>query len=260
MQELNMRVIFLGVGEACDESLPNTSLLCQDQRPEGATIMLDCGFSVPPVYWNRFSDPNILDAIWISHCHGDHFFGLPQLLLYFLEKGRTKSLYIVCAREGQDKVLQALRLAYDGLLQKIGFDLKFEHAEPGRELDLLGLRWEFAQSRHPESNLALSLQVQKESLYFSGDGGSNDSCLQIARGCTLMVHEAYTVCENRPGHSNVLECLEFARQSQVLQLALVHMQRGVRRHQAEELKEIVQKSGEMQIMLPEPGHELWLNS
>ncbi len=97
-----MRVTFLGVGEACDERLPNTSLWVQsgvgDQRQ---SVMMDCGFTVPSLYWQQQSDPNDLDALWISHFHGDHFFGVPALLLRFWEMKRSKALAIVSQSGGR---------------------------------------------------------------------------------------------------------------------------------------------------------------
>ena len=75
-----MRVTFLGVGEACDETMPNTSVWVETEADNRrSSVLLDCGFTVPPNYWQRTSDPEDLDALWISHFHGDHFFGVPAL-------------------------------------------------------------------------------------------------------------------------------------------------------------------------------------
>ncbi len=76
-----VKIKFIGVGEAFDEDLPNTSILvrARDERNE-SSILLDCGFTAPPSFWKIAKDPDDLDAIWISHFHGDHFFVLPALL------------------------------------------------------------------------------------------------------------------------------------------------------------------------------------
>ncbi len=251
-----MRVIFLGVGEACDEILGNTSLVLQDRRPKGATVMLDCGFSAPPYYWARFSDPNLLDALWISHFHGDHFFGLPQLLLHLWQQGRNKPLRIVCQKGGQEKVLQVINLAYSFLLTKMSFKLLFQEVDQEQSLDLLGFHWSFCKTWHPEPNLALGLQAGAKSIYFSGDGAYTDSCLDMARNCSLVVHEAYLLQGQIHGHCSIIDCLHFARECSALKLALVHMQRQERLDKGREIKEVLQGAPEVQAFMPVPGQEV----
>ena len=71
-----LEVVFLGVGEAFDESLPNTSILVRPVEESGptTTLLLDCGFTAPPLFWREMPEPDALDGIWISHFHGDHCF------------------------------------------------------------------------------------------------------------------------------------------------------------------------------------------
>ena len=92
MKKDGLLVTFLGVGEACDERLPNTSVLIQPQNKETGSLLLDCGFTVPASFFAYNQDPEDLSAIWISHFHGDHFFGLPLLLLRLYEEGRRAPL------------------------------------------------------------------------------------------------------------------------------------------------------------------------
>ena len=59
-----MKINFLGVGEAFDNVLPNTSILVSSKK---TNILLDCGYSVPQQYFKLSNNPNFLDAIYISH-------------------------------------------------------------------------------------------------------------------------------------------------------------------------------------------------
>ena len=91
-----MRVIFAGVGEAFDENLGNTTVLVTTgSGKRKRQILLDCGFTGAHAFWKASQDPMDLDAIWVSHFHGDHFFGVPLVLLRFWEQGRTKALTLV---------------------------------------------------------------------------------------------------------------------------------------------------------------------
>ena len=47
-----MEITFLGVGEAFDEEIPNTSMLIRTViAEEPVTVLLDCGYSVAPRFW-----------------------------------------------------------------------------------------------------------------------------------------------------------------------------------------------------------------
>ena len=82
-----MRVTFVGVGEAFDENLPNTSILVESAA---SSILLDCGFSAPRAFWKAADNAEGLDMIHVSHFHADHYFGIPALLARFTQEGRTK--------------------------------------------------------------------------------------------------------------------------------------------------------------------------
>ena len=82
-----MEIILLGVGEAFDEILPNTSMLVRTEyQGKPVTVLFDCGYSVPPRFWQLGLDVETLDGIWISHFHADHAFGLPALLVRLWEE------------------------------------------------------------------------------------------------------------------------------------------------------------------------------
>ena len=79
VKNLRMNVFFVGVGEACDAKHGNTSI--HVQTVDDTCILCDCGFSVAHSYFAFFDDSDQLDILWNSHFHGDHFFGIPLLLL-----------------------------------------------------------------------------------------------------------------------------------------------------------------------------------
>ena len=127
-----MKVIFLGVGEAFDERLENTSILVRaGSGASQASVLLDCGFTAPSLYWRRSSGPDELDALWISHFHGDHFFGIPALLTRFWEMKRGKPFTILGQRGVEEVVLKAMELAYPSFRKRLAFDLRFIEIEPG---------------------------------------------------------------------------------------------------------------------------------
>ena len=252
-----MEITFLGVGEAFDENLPNTSLLIRTEYQEKpVTVLLDCGYSVPPRFWQLGLDVETLDAIWISHFHADHAFGLPALLVRFWEEKRKKDLYFLGQKEIESFVLKCLDLAYPNFLPRLEFSLRFIEVEPGEPVTALGLSWITAVNDHPQRDLALRLDAEGKSVFYSGDGRPTAETGALAAGVDLIVHEAFHLSKDIPGHGTIAGCIDMARSSRAKRLALVHIQRDVRRKRFDEIEELVSPVDDFEILIPEPGDRL----
>jgi ribonuclease Z len=254
-----MKIVFLGVGEACDEMFPNTSIWIQTKAKNNVrrSILLDCGPTVPPLYFSRTTDPEDLDALWISHFHADHFFGIPTLLLRFREMKRQKTLIIVGQSGTEPLIHNTMSLAYPGFLSKLTYPLSFEEVEPEQgKRSILGLGWQFAENGHGQRNLALRLEDQTKSVFYSGDGYPGEATVSLAMNCDLIIHEAFDVDHDTPGHSTVQKSIEFARTSGAQTLALVHVQRDVRKNQRGRILEIIREAHDIPVLLPEAGEEI----
>ena len=245
-------VEFIGVGEACDPDYPNTSLLLKDQAGQGR-ILLDCGFTTPHRYFKDCSDPEVLQALWISHFHGDHFFGVPLLLLRFWETGRRNPLHILGPQGVEEKIYQAMDLAYPNLMKKIHFPLHYQEVEPGFSRSAAGLTWNTAENEHSERSLAVRIEDNEKALFYSGDGRPTPETLGLASGSDLVVHEAFRLSGATPGHGNVQACIDFTQKSGANNLALIHINRDERADRLTEIQETIRKTDNLHIFLPEPG-------
>lgn len=253
-----MRVTFVGVGEAFDETLPNTSLIVEGRSPMGrASVLLDCGFTAAAAFFacpgialaDRESGP---DAVWISHFHGDHYFGLPYLLARLHESGRSRPLG-VCGGPGTEGKLGAvLDMAYPNLRAKLRFALEPKSVSPGEAFFLAGFPAQAALAGHGAPCLALRLGVGEKALYYSGDGAPTAACRELAKGCGVVVQEAYGIRAGVPGHGSVEEAVAFAREAGAATLAVVHVRRELRRERGEEIRRMLRDCG-LRASLPEPG-------
>lgn len=250
-----MRVLFCGVGEAFDEALPNTCLLVEaTANGERREILLDCGFTAAAAYWRHGealgASPDGPDAVWISHFHGDHFLGLPALAGRMRLAGREREL-VVAGRSGVGMaVSKALDLAYPSLRGKLGFPIRYVECEPGECADLLGLSLAGAYTTHKEPCLALRLEDDTSSVYYSGDGAPASECLALAWGAGLIVQEAFRLEPDGPGHGSVVEAVELARMTSPGALALVHLERELRARRMAEVEAALGGAG----FTPLPGH------
>ena len=255
-----MKVMFLGVGEACDPLYPNTSLLVQSETAgQSRQLLLDCGFTVPHHYFRFQPVAEDLDAIWISHFHGDHFFGIPLLLMRLWEMDRRKSLFILGPAGVEVKVLQALDLAYPNFAAKMHYPILFREVEPGAKVEAAGCQWRTAAGMHSQRALALRLDDADHSLFYSGDGRPTAATEELATGCDLVVHEAFRLGGETPGHGSIRGCLEFAARIGASNLALLHIQREERLHSQSAIESILkQHSQSCRAWLPEPGESFIL--
>lgn len=251
-----MRVQFIGVGEAFDEHYPNTSVLVSlNPEEEGDHVLLDCGFTAAASFYAHSPVGSDLDAVWISHFHGDHYFGLPLLMLRFQEEGRTKPLTIVGQPGIDEKLWAAFELAYPGFRQRLQYPVHCIEARAGKSLELLAAQWSFAANEHNNSTpcLAVRLDCRGKSVFYSGDGRPTSSTADLAQGVDLLIHEAYGIAQDAPGHGGVRGCLALAGSVQARVLALVHVNRRVRREQAGMIRDMLANEFGFQGLLPEPG-------
>jgi ribonuclease BN (tRNA processing enzyme) len=249
-----IEVVFLGVGEAFDEALPNTSILIRFGAGNSpVTVLLDCGFTAPPCLWKEAREPDSLDAIWISHFHGDHALGLPSLLVRSWEEGRGKPLLILGQKGTGAFTRQAVDLAYPGFYGKLAFPIKFVEIEPGENFELLGLTFGTAETNHSQRNLALRIDARGKSIYYSGDGKPTPESMLLAQGCHLIIHEAFHMETELPTHGTVMGSVDTAKRSGAAHLALVHIQRKARTQVIENLERLGDLAGSAQLMVPEPG-------
>jgi ribonuclease BN (tRNA processing enzyme) len=245
-------VTVLGCGEAFDERYTNTSLLL---RAEERTILLDCGYSAPAPLWNAVADPDALDLIYISHAHADHCFGLPAVLGRMWEDGRTKPLAILSQPPLLAQIRASMEAGYPGLAARFQYPVEYLEALPGQRVVWegpagKGILFGFAPTRHSVTNLAIRVEAGGGKFCYSGDGQFTDESRALFAGADLLVHEAYSF-DPSPVHGDFPGVIGMAADQNVGRLALVHIQRKVRREQGERIHAL-------DAVVPEPGDRMAL--
>jgi ribonuclease Z len=249
-----MQVVFLGVGEAFDETLPNTSILVRcGLGASRVTVLLDCGFTAPPQFWRAEPSADALDAVWISHFHGDHFMGLPALLVRFWEERRTKPLTILGQKGVEPLTRQSVDLAYSGFYEKIRFPILYQEVEPGGKEAVQRITFRAAENDHSRRDLALRLDAGGKSVFYSGDGRPTPETIALAGKSDLIIHEAFHLDTPLPGHGTVMGCLEMARTCGASALALVHIQRQARKEVLARFKDLRELASPVNLMVPTSG-------
>ena len=132
-----MQVIFLGTSSGTPTRDRNVSGIAIGSTQDKAWCLVDCGEGTQHQLLKTPLSLLNLQAICITHVHGDHCYGLPGLLASAALAGRTAPLYLLAPRAIQTFIaaMQAttqLRLSYE--LQFVAIDEP--HALPDLLFDL----------------------------------------------------------------------------------------------------------------------------
>lgn len=241
-----MRVILLGAGEAFDETLGNTSALAVS----GSTVLLDCGYAAPFQVWHHDPSPDLIDAVYISHAHADHYFGLPALLTRMWEDGRKKPLTLISQKHVLEQIWEIMELGYPGMRKRFEFPIESVEASPQHEVTFGEIRMRFAATVHSVTNLAVRMEAAGRTFCYSGDGMFTDESRALFRAADLVLHEAYMFKES-PIHADIPRLIAMAEEAGVRHLVLTHVQRQVRKDEPR-LRTLHAK---LQLTLAVPGAE-----
>ena len=195
-----------------------------------------------------------LDAIYLTHFHADHTFGLPPTLLHIANCSRQRPLKII-GQPGLKKYIQNLfNVGYSGLLRKLPFCI--EYIETTTDYTLNELNLSFALTDHSSKNYAIKVSDGSKKIAISGDGQLTDSSKDLFSDVSLLIHEAFMFDGNFAGHSSAVEVVEFAKSiSSLKKLALVHICRK-ELIMVENNIATLSKSLDAELLLPSPGDQI----
>lgn len=189
-----LRVRFIGSGDAFGSGGRfNTCIMIS--APE-AKFLVDCGAS-SLVALRRFEvEPDSLDMILITHLHGDHFGGLPFLLLDAqLISRRTRPLLLAGPPGLEQRLHTAMEALFPGSTKvERKFELQFREWSSGEPARLNDVSVTPHLVSHPcgAPPFALRMTCGGKTITYSGDTEWCEGLLEAARGVDLFIAEGYT--------------------------------------------------------------------
>jgi ribonuclease BN (tRNA processing enzyme) len=191
MARVTVRV--LGCGDAFASGGRLQTCFFVDAAPD--RLLIDCG-ATAMVGMRQFGvDPNLVDGVVLSHLHGDHFAGVPFLLLEAqFVSGRTRPLVLAGPVGTRDRLFQTLEVLFPGSSKLTwGFPLKIVELQAGRTDHLGAVSVLPFEVLHPSGAPALALRLRcgDQVIAYSGDTEWTEALPEIARDADLFILECF---------------------------------------------------------------------
>ncbi|MBI4721015.1 MAG: MBL fold metallo-hydrolase [Chitinivibrionia bacterium] len=192
MNERTIDIQFLGTGDAFGGGGRLQSCILLDAGSH--RMLLDCGPSVL-IALNRFGVPSDdIDAIVLSHLHGDHFGGVPFFLLESrVLAGRTRPLSIAGPQGLESRIRSVHELLFPGTLSgEPPFPVEFielPETRPAAVGESLVTAYRVPHMSDPPS-YAVRVQYGDKIVAYSGDTEWTDELPKAARGADLFICES----------------------------------------------------------------------
>lgn len=167
-------------------------------------FLVDCGATTMTGLKREGIDRNAIEAIFVTHLHGDHIGGIPYFVLDAqLVAKRTAPLVIAGPPGLADRLRGAMDVMFPGLSDvEQRFEIRIVELEAGRRtaigpVDVTPFEVVHACGDPP---YALRLEVDGKTLAYSGDTEWTESLIDVARDADLFVCESYFYEKEIPNH------------------------------------------------------------
>jgi ribonuclease BN (tRNA processing enzyme) len=189
-----VEVRFVGSGDAFGSG--GRFQTCIRLRADGHTALVDCGATSLTALKAQGLDPGDVDTVVISHLHGDHFGGLPFLVLDGQFSRREKPLTVFGPVGTRDRLFTAMETLYPGstaVRRRFEVDVvELDGAGSARDDGPLIVRsWEVDHASGAPP-LAVRVTIGRTTFGYSGDTAWTPALTHAAEGADVFACEAYT--------------------------------------------------------------------
>jgi ribonuclease Z len=214
---------FLGIASAVPEAGEDTASFLVNEE-----LLFDCGWANVLQMRAFGHDPLRVQTLFFTHCHHDHYLGLPAFLFYRAMTSTSPApLTLVGPADDLSLVVErAMSFLQAERFAPLRQELRLVELEPGMTWQSERYEIQTIRALHPVSGFCGRL-LDKQSgvvIAFSGDTAPNPALSQLARGADLLIHEASVPPQknSHADHSRAADAARTAREAEVHMLRLVH--------------------------------------
>jgi ribonuclease Z len=179
-----MRLAFLGTGSAFSLERYNGAVVVDGR------LLLDAGAPLLPHMHRLDIDPGAIEAIFLTHFHGDHILGLPPFMFYrgFRPGG---PLTVVGPPGVGAKVEGLLRLAWGDDWPQHAREIELTYLEAGAAGVAAGIRFETVKLDHASLDCrGYRLHIEGRVLAYAGDTTATPPLDDLVKDADVAITEA----------------------------------------------------------------------
>jgi ribonuclease BN (tRNA processing enzyme) len=229
-----VRLGFIGAGDAFGSG--GRFQTCLLLGGAGDSVLVDCGASSLVALKRAGVDPAGIGAVLLSHLHGDHFGGVPFLVLDAQFSRRTRPLVIAGPPGVQARVEAAMDVFFPGST-RVARKFATTFVELcAREASTVGPATVTPFPVVHESgapSYALRVEYGGKRIAYSGDTEWTDSLVEAARDTDCFVCEAYSFDRRIRYHLDYATIAANADRIATRRIVLTHMSLDMLAHQGD---------------------------
>lgn len=217
-----MRLTFIGSGDAFGNGGRFQTCFLLEQ-PGIDSVLIDCGATSLTALKAAGKEPNDVTAVALTHLHGDHFGGIPFLVLDGQFRRRERDLTIAGPGGTRQRVEQAMELMFPGSLgARRRFDVRYVEYEDETRIGAANVT--AIPVEQPDTPAcALRVEYGGVVIAYSGDTAWTDDLIALARGADLFIAEAYFFDREVPYHLDYATVRANAARLEAKRIVLTHM-------------------------------------
>jgi ribonuclease BN (tRNA processing enzyme) len=229
----DVELVLAGTGDAFGNG--GRFQTCFILRHGGDAVMIDCGASSLTALKAAGVEPNEVETVLLTHLHGDHFGGLPYLILDGQFRRRQRPLTIAGPPGTTERVHAAMELLFPGSrsasrrFHTTIVELDFDN--PTRLGPAVIRTLEVEQPGTPAG--AVRVELGGKVVAYTGDTAWTDGLIDLSAGADLLVAEAYFYDRDVPYHLSYRTLLAQRDRLDCRRILLTHMSPDMLARQAD---------------------------
>ena len=233
-QGTTVTVTFAGSGDAFGSGGRNQACIHLRGSGQSGPVLLDCGATSLTALKQLRLDPAEISAVYNSHLHGDHFGGLPFLILDSQFSRRTAPLTVAGPPGLTRRLAEAMECMFPGSAGRARqFSVETIELPPGTTATIAGVQVATWAADHPGGGTALALRLSMDgkAVAYTGDTAWTDAIIELAADADLLIAEAYFHAKAVPYHLSNADLAAHLDQLSCRRIVLTHMSADMLDHQ-----------------------------
>ncbi|MDX2263626.1 MAG: MBL fold metallo-hydrolase [Hyphomicrobiales bacterium] len=190
---MSARLTIIGSGDAFGAGGRMQSCCLIEHGGQG--VLLDCGATSLVALKRQGVSLLAFDTVLITHLHGDHFGGLPFLLIDWIYVSKRVAPVVIAGPPGiEARFWAACETLYPIISQAPRrFEMLFLEIAPGERATVSGMAVQAFEMKHFSGAPSLAYRMTMDEIVFAftGDSGWCDAVTQAGQGADLYLMECY---------------------------------------------------------------------